>query len=613
MPKWIRYYQNPDSFNIDADISINKVPKRSIYQSDATTFKWFIENEKGGHPPLSDILASVFNTIFFQKLRIVNDVDSYRIYGIFMAAVGVFLVFIWADKIYGRVAAIIAALSLSFYPLFWSEAHFNIEKDIPETVFIMSMLYFFWRGFREEKNKLILIGGIFFGLALGTKFNVLFSFLPLLIWLIVSRKNILKLVFPSVVGIGIFLASWPFLWGDPIGGILKVASFYKTIGITQNVDTRFLGPFGINIYPLEWILFTTPPIILILFSIGITSILYRLKKERDLVSLLILLAFAVPIARVTWPGATVYGGIRQIMEFIPPMAILAGLGGSTLYNFLKKNLPKTFAFLILILPFTFLILNLYRIHPNENVYFNFLIGGLSGAKKIDLPSWGNTFGAAYRQGISWINKNAPPGSKVVLVYELLPNIPNIFVRSDIEFQNSNRSGYLRRGEYAITLVYQGVENRSYYDMYLNEFIEPVYQVRVDNVPILKVWKNDENHLKRPVKEEVVKATITKNRDGVRFDLGGLNSLSRLEISYKDLGCKPLSFGYVRISADGKKWIDLPGILPKSWKVSALGEQPKDGYFIEPFVGQKARFIELILAPADTCLKNIEEFKIFTLL
>ena len=31
--------------------------------------------------------------------------------------------------------------------------------------------------------------------------------------------------------------------------------------------------------------------------------------------------------------------------------------------------------------------------------------------------------------------------------------------------------------------------------YVNNFLKPVYQVEVDNVALLKIWKNDAAHLK----------------------------------------------------------------------------------------------------------------------
>lgn len=615
------YFQNSDSLTIDANIPITEVPKRSLYQSDGTPLNFFLEYDGRGHPPLSDILASTFNLVFFNQLRLINDIDSYRIYGIFLAACLVGLIYWWGSRAYGRLAGLVAAFSLALYPLFWSEAHFNIEKDIPETVFWSFMIFFFWKGVVEKRWRDILLSGIFFGLALGTKLNIVFALLVLVPWLLIylipnrdilkNSKFILNLMICPILVMVIFIGSWPYLWQDPLKGIENFLGFYKTIGLTENINSGFVGPFGLNTYPIQWIIFTTSPVVLVFSLIGLLTAVLRAKKEKDKISLLFILWLAVPIIRVTLPGATIYGGVRQIMEYIPALALLSGLGVAASFTLLSKKFNPKIIVIVILLLFVPHVFRLISIHPNENVYFNFLVGGLKGAKERNLPSWGNSFGAAYRQGVSWINKNAEQGSKVVMVNELLPNIPSIFFRPDLTFQNSFRSGYLRLGEYAITLVYQGIEERSYYDQYLEKFIEPVYQVKVDDVALLKVWRNDHAHLKLPVDEEIDTAVgVEKDDVGVVFNLGERRRLSRLEIEYSEKDCQVLQSGVVQISEDGKRWKNLPGVLPQYWKVSILGSQPTAGKFIEPFVGEEVTFIRLLLNPVDTCLKNIDRFRIY---
>jgi len=630
LPEWKWYWQKPENLLINTDIPKEEIPRRSLYQNDATTFNWFLEYDGKGHPPLSDILSSSFNLVLFQKLGVINDIDSYRVYGVFLAAALVGLVFWWTSRVYGLFAGLVAALSLSLYPLFWSESHFNTEKDIPETVYWGFLLFSVWRGVVGKSWKWTLLSGVFFGLALGTKFNVLFIPFVILPWLFAvvghnylkkrfsvskSAKKNIKIVIAALtaplIGFGIFLASWPYLWSDPITKVDRVIGFYKGIGLTQNVDPRFLGPFGTSTFPLQWILYTTPLVILGLGILGFFVGLSRIKREKDKTSLLLLLWLAVPMARVVWPGTTVYGGIRQIMEYIPPFAILAGLGGAWVFEKLNRKISKIFSFFIVILPFAFLILNLARIHPNENVYFNSLIGGLSGAKERNFPFWGLSFGAPYREGAIWLNENAEEGANIVYAHELIPNIPRIWLRQDINLHNGNRSGYLQMGEYAITLTYQGTKDRSYYDGYLETFVNPVYKTDVDNVSILKIWKNERSSLKFDLKEERVKnVVLEEGNSGIAFDLGSEYKLSRLEINYKENNCQPLESGVVKISRNGSDWQTLVGVLPNYWRVAILGKQPTEGKFIEPFYGQSARYINLVLSPSDTCLKNIVDYEVF---
>lgn len=637
VPRYRLYFQREDTIFFDPDVPKEEVPRVSMHQLNENLGNITARYDYG-HPHISDVLSSVFNFVLYQKLGLINDIDAYRIYGIFLAACLVGLTFWWTAKIYGKFAGIVAALSLSVYPLFWAESHFNTEKDLPETVFWSFVLFSVFRGITRNNWRWILVSGVFFGLALGTKFNVLFSFFVLLPWLaaylipkykkgfsvkefLKSQRNLLlALITMPFLGVFLYLGTWPFFLEDPVGKINQVISFYKTIGTDANVDPRFLGPLGINTYASLWILYTTPLVILFLAGIGMVAVLKRIKDEKDKVSLLFLLWLVVPIIRVTWPGTNIYGGVRQIMEYIPAMAIIAGIGASQIVTWLSNRLVwvkqhnnitiKQLQFVVLLL-FIPIIFKLIEIHPNENVYFNPLIGGLKGAKEQDFPGWGVSFGAPYRKAIEWVNKNAEPGSRLTLGYEILSNIPGIFIRPDIDY-NRNNSGYLRRGEYVISLRFNGTERRSYLDMYLDRMVEPVYQIAVDNVPILKVWKNDKEHLLAEWKNEDVldNLNFVKKDDGLLFDIGRQERLSRLELEYEDKNCPELAWGYIMLSKDGEAWERVPGVLPEEVRVKALGIQPGNGKFIEPFAGQEARFIDLILSPPGTCLAQVKNVELY---
>ena len=612
-PRKRLYFQNVNTIFFDPDIPKKEIPRVSIYQYAGDVFGDIKERYEYGHPHVSDLLSSVFNYVLFQKLGILNDIDSYRVYGVLLGSLLVGLVFYWTSSLYGRFPGLIAALSLSLYPLFWAETHINNEKDIPETVFWSFMLFSIWRGVTSKNWKWVLASGVFFGLALGTKFNILFSAFVIVPWLLVylasryrEHRKLAPVLFAApLIGVAIVVGTWPLFWTDPVNKITRIVGFYKDIGTTVNVDERFIGPLGTNTYATQWILYTTPLVILALALVGILVCVARIKK-RDTDSLLFLLWFIVPIARVTWPGTNIYGGVRQIMEYIPAMAIIAGIGAGQITKLFK---PARIIVLLLFIPIT---LKLLEIHPNENVYFNPLIGGLKGAKERDFPGWGMSFGAPYREAIEWVNKNAEPGAKLTLGYEILSNIPGIFIRPDIDYK-SNRSGYLREGEYVISLRSHGTDNRSYFDMYLDKMVEPLHEITVDGVAILKIWKNDEKHLKPEWKTEKVldKIKVTKNDSSILFELAKEVKLSRLELKYlENSTCKQLSWAYLVVSKNGKDWERVPGVLPEEARIRTLGIQPSEGKFIEPFVGQVAKFIEIRLNPEDSCLKNVTDSSLY---
>lgn len=638
VPRYRLYQQDTSTIFFRPDILKSEIPRISLYQNTGADLNYIAKNYDYGHPHISDVLSSVFNYLFFQKLGLLNDIDSYRAYGVLLAAALVGLTFWWTSASFGKFAGIVAAIALSTYPLFWAESHFNTEKDIPETVFYSFLLFSVWQGVTRKNWKWILASGLFFGLALGTKFNVLFSAFIILPWFVsclISKykkqvqfsgflkkyKNLLLAAAAApVLGIGLYFLTWPYFWINTWGKITQVVSFYKTIGSASIADPRFVGVFGINTYAAQWILYTTPIIILFLALVGTLVALRGMMKEKDKPSLLFLLWLTVPVVRVSVPGTSIYGGVRQIMEFIPAMAVLAGIGAASLATWLHgymARIGKPFSHLtiklfqvLVVLLFVPLVFKLIEIHPNENTYFNVLIGGLEGAKERDFPSWGVTFGAPYKEAIEWVNENAEPGAKLTLGFEILSNIPGVFIRPDIDYK-SNRSGYLRQGEYVISLRFDGASERSYFDMYTDRMLNPVHEIAVDGVAILKIWKNDQEHLKEEWRDEdVVNIRYEKTDRGVVFDAEQVVKLSRLELSYEDMVCPSLEYAYLQVSREGKIWERVPGVLPEEARVRVIERQPSNGKFIEPFVGQEGRYIDLIMSPPDACLSRVKNAKLY---
>ncbi len=625
LPMYQAYWQDPTSLLIKSDKPKSEIVRRSLYQNNGFTFQDLMGWDGRGHPPLSDIISSLFNKVLFGKLGLINDIDSYRVYGILLSSCLISLVFYWTSKNFGTLAGFVSALSLATYPLFWSESHFNTEKDIPEAVYWSFFLFIFSHGIVKKSSKIILLSGIFFGLALGTKFNILFSFAVLAPWVLAYwislkpkikeyKRTILFSFFAIFIGSLIFIASWPFLWQDLISGLQQVFGFYKAIGVTGGSVSvsNLITP---NFYPIRWITLTTPVITLILCLISLLALPKIVKGDKTKIGLLFLLWLLVPILRVSSKETVIYGGVRQIMEFIPAMAILAGIGFQFLYNKFqfKFKCASNFSYIVAVVIFLPITFKLIQIHPNENAFFNFLAGGLKGAKEANIASWGNTFGVAYRKGIVWINKNAEPNSKLTFAFELMPNIPNNWVRRDILFHNTRRSGFIRDGEYAITLTYQGTAERSYYDRYLEKTQKPVFQELVDGVAVLKIWKNTKKNSVLEYKE----LTQTRNifpvykNGSMEFTLNKMSKLAYLDIGFTNDKCSKLISGKISLSANDKNWVSYPDPLPTG-QISIFGEQPSESRLVYSFLGEEAQKIKIDYQPVDACLKNVNSVKVYSL-
>lgn len=525
LPKLRIHYDKPSDPNRLAGIQLDddKTFRRSIYQYDRErkrlTFDDWLSTP-GTHPPLNDILAASFNYIFYQKLGIMGDIESYQLFPLVVSTITAAALFLFISTYYGLTAGIVAYLALVTYPLFWAESHFNI-KDPPETAFYTLTLLTFFQAVTRRSVVWLIVAAIATGLALGTKFNIFFALPSVALWFVMwgwsrlrfgqwplTKRFTLALLVVPLISIGIFWATYPNLWTNPWQGFLAGLEYYKTIGFgVRYQPAQYFSLFGINVFPLQLVMFTTPLVTFVLALLGICYALVCGWKEKRKTALFLFFWWLIPIVRVSLPSSGIYAGGRQIMEYIPPMAALAGIGAKQailwLLNSLValKGVNKTFvksaASGFMVLLFVPIVLKIISIHPNENVYFNSLIGGLLGARERNFPDWGVTLGSVYQQGVTWLNNNAEPQANVSLVKGLLSNVPRIMFRSDINFIDRYWSGRDKQGEYLMEVIdYYWERDIPFSKRQYLETLNPVYEVRVDNVAILRIWKNDMQHAKK---------------------------------------------------------------------------------------------------------------------
>lgn len=596
--------------------------RRSYYQYDSYDFEYWIKNDSG-HPPLNDILASFGNYIFYQKLGLINDTFSYNLFILvssFLLVIGISF-FVMSEL--GFFPAMVSSLVLASYPLFFSESHFNI-KDPPETAFFGLTLIFFYKGIVKNNWKFLIVSSFFAGLALGIKLNIFFAILIIAPWILLYLKNIKRLLIPLAIylpiSFGMVYTFWPYIWQDPIKHTLNILGYYSQIGIGTPAEMSRYIFHGWNLYPIYWIGMTTNLPVLILVLIGIFSYRYFIKVKKFGFYLFVILWFLTPIIRGSWPNSVVYGGVRQIMEYIPALAILSGMGTYYLINHTNKIVKKIriLIYLIIILGLGFSIYELIRIHPNENVYFNQLAGGLKGAQNKNIPYWGNTYGSVYLQGVNWINENVETGAKVSLPLGVMSNIPRTMLRSDIDYSSPHWSGINRGGEYGVEMYFEWPMKYWYTFQYYDKYLEPVYTYSVAGVPLLKVWKNDLAHTKSEFKEEYSylpkNITYEKNILGtdVKIDMGKDIFITKLVVKHAITNCKNGLLGYVALSSDDLTWkrevdpITYPQVAPNvDGDIFGWNETN----FVYLFAGKKARYIMLDPQTENSCLLKNSIIKI----
>lgn len=622
--RYYRDYVSQDSPNRDITKLVSKDPsyRRSIYQDQINSgfFNNLIEGKTLGHPPLSDIASASFNKIFYEKLGLLRDDHAYAFYSIVLASVLVAVFFYWICSLYGFFPAVVSAVTLVTTPLFWAESHNNI-KDIPQLAFFSLAIWAFWKGIIGKSKKWIIVSAFVAGCALGTKFNILFVPFIVVPWFALyffkssfsARKIYLGwwwifLSYPIIM-FAVFFFTWPQLWYTPTN-LLNVFGYYKDIGTNIDYTPAFRTLFGFNTYAPLWILYTTFPAVVVLSLVGIIAWIVRLKKTKDFLPFLFLLWLIVPILRVSLPNTAIYGGVRQIMEYIPALSFFAGYGAYML-SFLFSARFKTLFYFLIVLCFFPLILTLFRLHPAENAYFNSLIGGLQGAKEAKLTGWGNTNGGIYEVAVAWLNKNAEPNSHVAVGFSETADFYIPEFRQDLLVDNQF-SGYLQKGEYIVALTHDSGLEHTYGLRYPERFLDPVYVYAVDDVPLIKIWKNDKSHLKREFSEKIYTNMNLMPRqvgDELRWGLDKKRQIMAVEIEFNENNsCKSLDNAIFQISEDGQTWEILPETYPGG-PLNFLGNQPKDNKLIAPMAGVIASEISFSVDPVGSCILNVKKSKI----
>ena len=609
----------------------------SEYESPLLDFNSWAAKAVYGHPAFSGLMLAISNNIFFKTLGWVEDINSYYLYSLFATFILALTVSIWTKQTFGIFASLVSVLVIYTFPLLAGEQHFNV-KDPPMAAFFTLSLYLFYLSITKKKPIYLIWSALAGGASFGTKFNFIFAPFILLPWLIaylnqrkilkeiLSKKMLLSLILYPLLVFLVFFATWPALWPDPIKNVSEVIRYYREIGGSK-CDHFYFTPLWFTdctqLITIKNLLYTLPPFSILLFLLG--SIVSLIKfKERKFVTILWLSFFFFTVLRVTLSLSSIYGGLRQIIEFIAPFSMIAGVGALFLRDFIvnfliEVPLLKTFskknmtiaASILIIAGFIPISLNLIKLHPNENLYFNLFIGGFKGAAEKNYPGYGNTYGNAYMQGIKWLNQNMELNKKLALVSGLGQNISRGQLRGDIDYSNNYRSGFNQEGEYQILLI-EGNDSltETFRYKYLS-FLNPAFDLKIEGISILKIWKNDKEHLKEATNfdNQLLQNINTRFLDTeVIIDLYDKKNLKALGIKSQDPECKNALVGTkISISSNGIQY------LQKAEGINNFTDREIIGYdtdFVYLFPGDEAQYIK-ITPPTDyPCDLSIIDFSVF---
>jgi hypothetical protein len=243
----------------------------------------------------------------------------------------------WIAAQAGPLPALLGAVLMATSPGFLGHALGNL-KDIPVAVLLtLALLCVYQATLGRSALRWGAMAGLCLGCSLACKPNGLFFPATVLIWILAARNLPGARARPSwppgllfVAGcatLAAFYATMPPLWMAPLerGGRMLAELLRVASGSTE--PWRPLRG-GLDV------LATTP------LAVCLFALLGALRGQAPAnLRLLLAVAALVPMLRVGLPGSRNFDGVRHFIEYLPPLAWLAGLGLAWALECLPGRLP----------------------------------------------------------------------------------------------------------------------------------------------------------------------------------------------------------------------------------------------------------------------------------
>ena len=340
---------------------------------------------------------------------------------------GGFFCFLLIRRLFGStVIALFAMLLFLLQPRLYAESFVN-TKDVPLAAMFMVALFLTHRAFRKDTVGAFLLCG----LAVGVLVNI--RILGVVLFTAVPAVRALDLLFDAgergrkhaLITGGVFVlaamfalyATLPYLWANPVERTVEMfvtLSHHPTVFPQLFQGELIMGDALPPHYIPTWIAITTPPVALLLGVAGIIAVLRRgWASPRDLLShadlkfgfLLIgcLLMTWVAVVVVT---PSMYNGWRQTYFLYAPFCVLAAFGLHWLASVSGRTGVRAGAYALVGAGILLVVLQMVRIHPYQQAYFNFLVDQETPGRLGDqypVEYWGT----AYLDGLRWLTETYP--------------------------------------------------------------------------------------------------------------------------------------------------------------------------------------------------------------
>jgi hypothetical protein len=285
-----------------------------------------------------------------------------------------------------------------------------------------------------RQQRALLLAGIVLGLCTSIRVaGPLAGMLVSLVFVLrLGRRSVWPLVVYWSAAILVTLATWPYLWADPVHRIwqsIRVMSDFSSHLVLYDgrVYSSLFIPWD-YLPKLTAIQITLPALLLALAGLLFGAVDFRQVPDRRPDIAIVGLWIGIPAAAVMVFHRPLYGNTRQVLFMMPPIFLLAGLALERILRVLRSGALQAGIILLVIAPG---IIGIARLHPYEYIYYNTLVGGTEGAVgRFELDFWCTS----YREAAEYVNRVAEQGAHIAVWG---PDAAfNTFARRDLDVRNT---------------------------------------------------------------------------------------------------------------------------------------------------------------------------------
>ena len=363
----------------------------------------------GGFDMLAALLAKISPFDLFETRRLAGGL---------VGLAGLAATWRLGRRIGGPLAGLIALALIATCPLYYGHMYMN-PKDGPFAAAMALCMLGLVRTFEEYPKPTGATGalaGAGLGLAVGTRilggFAVLYAIVALLVILAIEARRLgvrlaaaraggflLRLLPWLALAYAVMALVWPWSVASPLNPLEALAyfsTFFEQPWRELFQGSPVLVPDMPRRYVAQLFALTLPAVTLALGLAG-TAIAFvaalgrRRPAQRRAVLAMLALAASLPIALTVALRPAMYNGIRHFVFVAPAIAVMGGLAGARLIEWLAARRPAAAAGAAVLLAIGCALptVEMVKLHPYEYTYFNRIAGGVRGADgRYMLDYWG---------------------------------------------------------------------------------------------------------------------------------------------------------------------------------------------------------------------------------